>query len=266
VHGSIAPLCFFDIGDCMELLLKAFWKKRHANELVIGFLFAILFAAVRGFGMLGPGAVSPLIPLGFVVMMILPFIFLTSQGRQQIGLKKSDKLLPYFIAIIYGVLAATLCFALGILFFDKGPDNWFVTIANYYIGQVPGAMDMPIQRFFIIVTVPALIFSPIGEEIFFRGFLQDALQSRFGLQVSMIIESGIFGLVHLFHHGLVRSNGGIQFYPVSGMLWVMLMFVTAYGFALLRKRSGSIYPAIVAHAVFNLTMNYFIFFNFLLKE
>ena len=119
---------------------------------------------------------------------------------------------------------------------------------------------MPLQTFFIVVTVPALIFSPIGEELFFRGFLQDALQTRFGLQVSMVIESGIFGLVHLFHHGLVRSPDGIHFYPLSGMLWVMLMFLTAYGFAVLRKRSGSIYPAIAAHAVFNLVMNLCIFF------
>ena len=250
----------------MELLFKAFWKKRHANALVIGFLFAILFAAIRGFGMLGPRAVSPLIPLGFVVMMILPFIFLTSHGRRQIGLKRSDTLLPYITAILFGALAATLCFGLGILFFGKGPDNWFVTIANYYIRQVPGAMDMPLQRFFFIVTVPALIFSPIGEEIFFRGFLQDALQTRLTLKTSMLIESAIFGLVHLFHHGLVRTNGGIQFCPLSGMLWVVLMFVTACCFALLRKQSGSIYPAIVAHAVFNLTMNYYIFFNFLLTE
>jgi CAAX protease family protein len=46
---------------------------------------------------------------------------------------------------------------------------------------------------------------------------------------------------------------------------VMLMFVTAYGFAVLRKRSGSIYPAILAHAVFNLVMNGYIF-RFLLDH
>ena len=243
----------------MELLFKEFWKKRHANALAIGFTFAILFAVIRGFGMLGPLAARPLIPLGFVIMMVLPFIFLTSAGRRQIGLTKSNSPLAYATAILYGVLAATLCFGLGIVLFDKSPDNWFITIRNYYIGQIPGAMDMPLRTFFIFATVPALIFSPIGEEIFFRGFLQDALQSRFGLQVSMVIESGIFGLVHLFHHGLVRTNGVIQFYPLSGMLWVILMFLTAYGFALLRKRSGSIYPAIAAHAVFNLTMNICIF-------
>jgi membrane protease YdiL (CAAX protease family) len=39
----------------------------------------------------------------------------------------------------------------------------------------------------------------------------------------------------------------------------MPMFSVALMFAWLRKRSGSIYPAIVAHASFNLTMNAAIF-------
>lgn len=249
----------------MVLLVKEFWKRRRANALAIGLIFAMLFAVMRGFGMLGTQAARPLIPLGFVIMMLLPFIFLTVEGRRQIGLRKSNARFTYVVAVVYGVGAASLCFLLGVLLFDKGPDNWFITIRNYYIGQVPGASDMPLQTFFVVVTVPALIFSPIGEELFFRGFLQDALQARFGLKVSMVVESGIFGLVHLFHHGLVRSNGSIHFYPVSGMLWVILMFMTAYGLALLRKRSGSIYPAIAAHAVFNLVMNLCIFI-FLLQH
>lgn len=265
VLGTRLP--FFDIREnatLMVLLLKDTWKKRRVNALVIGFTFAILFAAIRGFGMLGPQAARPLIPLGFVMMMVLPFVFLTPEGRRNIGLKKSNSLWSYMTAVLFGVGAATFCFLLGIMLFDKSPDNWFITIRNYYIGQIPGAMNMPMQTFFLFATVPALIFSPIGEEIFFRGFLQDALQSRFGLKASMVIESGIFGFVHLFHHGLVRTSGSIHVYLLSGMVWVMLMFLTAYGFALIRKKRGSIYPSIAAHAIFNLMMNIYIF-SFLIE-
>ena len=38
----------------------------------------------------------------------------------------------------------------------------------------------------LVFTIPALLFSPIGEEIFFRGFLQQALQTRFGTALSLI--------------------------------------------------------------------------------
>ena len=243
----------------MVLLFKDTWKRWQTNAVGFAFFFAIIFAAIRGIGMLGPQSVRPLIPMGFVMMMILPFIFLSAEGRRQIGLTKNKASSTYIAAILYGVAASSLCFVLGILLFDKSPDNWFITIRNYYIAQIPGALGMPLQRFFLVATIPALIFSPIGEEIFFRGFLQDAFQTRFGLRSSILIESAIFGLVHLFHHGLIRSNDSISFLPFSGMLWVILMFLTAYGFALLRKRSGSIYPSIAAHAVFNLMMNIYIF-------
>jgi membrane protease YdiL (CAAX protease family) len=249
----------------MVLLFKDTWKRWQTNAVGFAVFFAIIFAVIRGAGMLGPQSMRPLIPMGFVMMTILPFIFLRSEGRRQIGLIKTKISWTYITALLYGTGAASLCFVLGVLLFDKSPDNWFITIRNYYTAQIPGALDMPQQRFFIIATVPALIFSPIGEEIFFRGFLQDALETRFGLRSSMIIESAIFGIVHLFHHGLVRSNDSVNFFPFSGMLWVILMFLTAYGFASLRKRSGSIYPSIAAHAMFNLMMNIYIF-SFLIDK
>jgi membrane protease YdiL (CAAX protease family) len=46
---------------------------------------------------------------------------------------------------------------------------------------------------------------------------------------------------------------------LSGPLWVVLMFCAALLFAYLRKSSGSLGPAIVAHVFFNLVMNLTIF-------
>jgi membrane protease YdiL (CAAX protease family) len=40
---------------------------------------------------------------------------------------------------------------------------------------------------------------------------------------------------------------------------MLLMFCTALLFAWLRKSSGSLLPAILSHAVFNLVMNFTIF-------
>ena len=47
--------------------------------------------------------------------------------------------------------------------------------------------------------------------------------------------------------------------PVSGMLWVALMTGTGMVFASLRRRSRSLWPPVLAHAVFNLVMNATIF-------
>ena len=147
------------------------------------------------------------------------------------------------------------------LLFDQSNDNWYVSIKNSYL-RTFDTTGMPVQQLFIIFTIPALIFSPIGEEIFFRGFLQEALATKFTYRNAMIADSLFFALIHIFHHGIVKDLAGqIHFYPVSGLIWVLLMFVTAITFALLKQKSGSIYPAIVSHVVFNLVMNICIFYG-----
>lgn len=241
-----------------RLLLKYGWRRVVDNALEVAVFFSIIFAAIRGLGMLGPSSYRPLIPMGFVLMMALPFIFLNKDGRRKIGFTQSKSVSYYRVGILYGMVAASVCFGIGLLLFGASPDNWFITIRNDYQHSFPTA-GVPTFRLFVIFTIPAMIFSPIGEEVFFRGFLQEALTNRFSVQVSVIIESLLFALVHIFHHGLVRVDGVIRLYFWSGVLWVGLMFLTAYGLAMLRKSSSSIYPAIVAHTLFNLMMNIFIF-------
>ena len=51
------------------------------------------------------------------------------------------------------------------------------------------------QRYFWIITIPSLIFSPLGEEIFFRGFLQQAVEQRFNHRTGVIVDAGWFAAV-----------------------------------------------------------------------
>jgi membrane protease YdiL (CAAX protease family) len=110
-----------------------------------------------------------------------------------------------------------------------------------------------------VFTVPAILFSPIGEEIFFRGLLQHALERRFSPRASTIAECGAFAAIHLCHHGLFLTATGLALRPLSGAIWMLLMFGTAWMFAWLRQSTGSLLPAVVSHAVFNGVMNVTIF-------
>ena len=194
-------------------------------------------------------------------MALTPFIFLNREARRKIGFVKGNSGKHYFTGIVAGAALALLCYGLGLLLFGQSSDNWFVSIKNSYL-RTTDTTTMTVQQLFIMFTIPAIIFSPIGEEIFFRGFLQESLATKFSYRNAMIIDSLFFALIHLFHHGIVNDlSGQIHFYPLSGIIWVALMFVTAIVFALLKKISGSIYPAIVSHAVFNLVMNITIFYG-----
>jgi uncharacterized protein len=242
-------------------LLKRGWLNSGISLPVIGVIAGLLFAGVRAVGTIGPQAYRFVLPLGFIVMMMMPFIFLGKEGRRKIGFAKSVSPAWYGYAICVATIMALVCYASGLLLFGLSADNWFVSIKNSYYNTM-NTSGMPLAMLFMIFTIPAILFSPAGEEIFFRGFLQEALSQKFSYGKAMITDSMFFALIHLFHHGLVKDAGGIiHFYPLSGFLWVVLMFCTALLFAWIKKSSGSLYPAIIAHAVFNIVMNLAIFYG-----
>jgi membrane protease YdiL (CAAX protease family) len=224
------------------------------NAWLIGIAFAALFAAMRFVGVLGPLNLRWVLPLGFTIMALLPFLLLTRPQRREMGLKILGVRRGYLIGIVGGAAAAFACFALGTALFGSGEDNWFVSIANNYRRQMD-TTGWDLLRLHLVFTIPPLIFSPIGEEIFFRGYLQYALERRFSARVSTVAECAAFAVIHLCHHGLYFTAAGLSLRPLSGAIWMVLTFGAAMLFAWLRKYSGSLLPAIVSHAVFNLVMN-----------
>jgi len=236
------------------------WRPRltAGRALPLVLFFALLFAAMRGAGMLGPATMRWMLPASFVTMTLLPWLLMSADGRRHIGLRRPASWLVLLPAILAGACAAMACGAAGLLLFGHGLDNWFMTVAASYRRMMDtSAFDM--LTLHLVFTLPALLFSPIGEEIFFRGILQRALEQRFSVRISTALECAAFGLVHLIHHGLVVGATGISIRPVSGALWVAAMCVTAGLFANVRKRSGSLFPAMAAHAAFNAAMNGMIF-------
>jgi membrane protease YdiL (CAAX protease family) len=199
-----------------------------------------------------------MLPLGFMLMMASPWLLLNKEGRRQIGLRAPSSLLQYPTAVLCGVAAALACFAIGVVLFGEGGDNWFVSVASNYRATMDTSR-FSAAKLYLIFTLPALLFSPIGEEIFFRGMLQRSLEDRLSVNASTFIESAAFGIVHLCHHGLALDAAGLTVRPVSGALWVVLMSLVAWMLAGIRKRSGSLYPAMASHAAFNATMNWVIF-------
>jgi len=68
-----------------------------------------------------------------------------------------------------------------------------------------------------------------------------------------------FAGIHLLHHGLLIDSSGVHVRSVSGALWFSLMVALSGVFNLIREKSGSLWPGVVAHAVFNLFLNVTIF-------
>ncbi|MGZ3183308.1 MAG: CPBP family intramembrane glutamic endopeptidase [Telluria sp.] len=217
-------------------------------------LLALAFAALRACGTLGPAAWRGLLPAGFVLMAATPWLMLDQDGRRGIGLAAASDRRWYPVGILAGAAASLLCFGLGLACFGKGNGNWYVSIAHAY-QRMFDTDGMSRLVLYVAFTAPALLFSPVGEEIFFRGVLQRALEGPLGARGATLCECALFGVVHLCHHGLFVSATGVGWLPLSGTIWAGLMFLTALLFAGLRRASGSLFPAMAAHMAFNATMN-----------
>lgn len=223
----------------------------------LALFLSALFLAVRAVAMLGPNALRGLFLLMCIGMMVLPWILLSPHGRYQIGLKFPRHGAWFAAALAVGVAAASICYALGDLLYGASADNWFVSVAHSYQGHPTGGFSL--VRLHLTFTIAACLFSPIGEELFFRGFLQKVLEQRASVRLSTHLQSGLFALVHLCHHGILVTAAGLALLPASGALWVLLMFALSWACSWLRRASDSLLPAVLAHAAFNATMNSFIF-------
>ncbi len=92
----------------------------------------------------------------------------------------------------------------------------------------------------IVIVFIAVIGAPIVEELFFRGLLMSGLVSRWGAAIGVIVQAGLFGLVHL---GPTDARGNLGVFLLIAPLGAMLG-ILRYSF----KRLG---PGIVTHALYN---------------
>ena len=196
----------------------------------------------------------------FVIMWLLPFIFLQKDGRRLIGLRKPVAFRSLLYGFILGVLACLPVFLLGMLLYGESTSNWFVYISQSYRGGLPPDLTAERHIYFGIFALTSMIFSPIGEELMYRGLIHQCFEDRFGSRRASEIDSSAFALTHLAHFGILYSATGWTFKPIPALLWVVMMFFVSRLFFYSKQKSGSIWGAVLSHAGFNLAMTYFIFY------
>jgi membrane protease YdiL (CAAX protease family) len=129
------------------------------------------------------------------------------------------------VAVLYGI------FYLG---------NWFVTaildfassqVANIYASKAQAPPDL-------IATVLVVWIGP-AEEIFWRGYIQKSFADRWGSWKGYILASLIYALVHVWAFNFMLIMAAL----VAGLFWGLL-FV----------RTGSLWPGIISHALWDVAI------------
>jgi uncharacterized protein len=94
---------------------------------------------------------------------------------------------------------------------------------------------------YALISVMVAIGAPFFEELFFRGFLRTALQSRLGPHGAIFAQAGLFGLAHA---GEVSGWANVSVVLAMFSLGVVLGYTA--------RITGRLAPGMVAHCLFNL--------------
>ena len=246
----------------IENELRPIWGRLFDFDWKFG-LFLILIICIPRFILVlnanYVGSYGFSIPLIMTISAIAPFVFLSKYGRKEIGITKPQNFKWLFIGLACGLLASFVLYFIGQILYDNSYQNWYQYIGKLY--NIPATITQTNKNvMFAIVAITSMIFSPIGEELLFRGIVHSSFAKSIGEKKATLVDSSAFALTHISHFGLVFINNKWDFFTISTIIWVMSMFLMSLLFFIFRKKSNSILGAILCHAAFNLGMTFCIFY------
>lgn len=128
------------------------------------------------------------------------------------------------VAVVIGIAAFGGCFVIEGIYYH------FVTEINTQADFQTAAQGGPLSMFILLIT--GAILTPLSEEFVFRGVIANAL-NRYGAWAGVVGSAAIFGVVHGFTVILLDA--------------FMVGILVGYLF----RKTGSIWPGVVVHIVYN---------------
>jgi membrane protease YdiL (CAAX protease family) len=241
--------------------LRPFWQRYFAFNWKFGLFLILLVCIPRFILVLHANATANYRYIGLIMFLsaLAPYLFLNSDGRRKIGITKPKKYGWLGYGFIAGLIFSVLLYLLGERFFGKSLENWYIYIGRSY-NIPPGIGGKNKEILFAVMAVTGMTFSPIGEELFFRGIVHSSFAASFGEGRASLIDSSAFAVTHISHFGLVFINHKWQFLTIPTIIWVISMFLVSILFFYFKRKSGSLLGAILCHAAFNFGMIYCIFY------
>jgi len=172
----------------------------------------------------------------------IPFIWWLITARkkvtfmQWIGLKKPKDIKGSSVLIwTVGVMLAFMPSGVITLYSFKNVEMAASEFAGMGINAIPA------------IIIYASFNTALPEELLFRGFLLKRMSSKLGFNISNIIQSALFGLLH-----------GIMFFALTGIVQAVLITASTgisawfMGYINEKKANGSIIPSWSIHTVSNI--------------
>jgi membrane protease YdiL (CAAX protease family) len=177
-------------------------------------------------------AAATQIPMVLVIVgrLVLP----GAATWEELGLRPLPlgRLLATGIATGLGALALTVI--MDMILGSVGLGNNQSQEFQFIQGAAPGV--------FAIVLIPIVFTAPVVEELFFRGFIFGLYLRRQAAWVAYLVSGLLFGLLHITPNVMNPAQA-------LGLLLTIAALGTL--FAWTYRRTGSLYPGMIAHALNN---------------
>lgn len=241
--------------------LRSIWKFFPYNY-KFGLFLILLFGIPRFILVLdanSSGGGYGYVSIIFILMWFTPFILLSKEGRKNIGIRKPQNYIWLLYSFLIGFAFCAVMFFIADILFGDTINNCFNYISRSY--AVPAeALETNRFMFFAMFSLVGMTFSPIGEELLYRGVVHGSFVDQFGERKASVFDSLAFAVTHLAHFGIIYSLGKWSFLPLPALFWILCMFIASQLFFLCKQKNGSILGAIISHAGYNVGMMYFIFY------
>ena len=100
----------------------------------------------------------------------------------------------------------------------------------------------------LIYAIYVLIWAPIGEEIFYRGYLYGELKKKYGIALSAIISTFLFGIRHSVHFLFLLPN----FTTIAALYWAFHAFIFGLIMVYTYEKTDTLYIPMILHFLTNL--------------
>lgn len=244
-------------------MFKKYWSNYLTFSPILGGILILFFGLFRFIAVLYGihSGNNQYLSFLFLAMILFPFLFLSKEGRRYIGIKKPSRPLGLLYSFLLGLVICFIIFLLGKLLYGNTLSNWFQYIGHSYPIDLSNLPNAEKSTYFIIFVLIGMTFSPLGEELFYRGVVHGMFQTQLGGRKAALIDSAAFGITHLAHFGIIYNNQNWSFLFIPALIWITLMFLTGLIFNYSKVLSGSIAGAILSHMAFNMMMTYLIFYH-----
>jgi membrane protease YdiL (CAAX protease family) len=144
-----------------------------------------------------------------------------------------------------GFIAKTYLSAFGVL---GNPEYSLPAFTDALLAGAAVRLGITPMAATIIFAGFAFIWAPLGEELFYRGYIFGGLRGKRGFAFSAVVSSLFFGLRHVLPVFFLSP----RFYWIPALSWGGMAFVYGLLNDWLYEKTGSLYPCVFGHLLLNL--------------